>query len=105
HLRKFLEQPRHVQVVLRRVKPHPREHELARLRMPVVRLVHVPDDRDGQLPVHALAPLLRQPCGGLAPRSTLAPLAEQGPLPLTARRSTSLMRAPPHPMPRRGGGG
>ena len=52
HPRELLEQARHVEVVLRRVQAHPRQDELARLGMLVVRLVHVPDDRDGQLPVH-----------------------------------------------------
>ena len=52
HPRELLEEPRHVEVVLGRVEAHPGQHELARLRVLVVRLVHVPDDRDGELPVH-----------------------------------------------------
>ena len=55
HPGELLKQTRHVQVILRCVEPYPGKDELARLRMLVVGLVHMPDDRDGQLPVHATA--------------------------------------------------
>src|SRR2546426_6053436 len=49
----LVKQPRHVQVVLRGMQSDPGQDDLARLGMPVVRLVHVPDDGDRQLSVHA----------------------------------------------------
>ena len=56
HAGELLKEPRHVQVILRRVEAHPRQHELAGLRVLVVGLVHVPEDRDGQLSVHGARP-------------------------------------------------
>ena len=44
--RELLEQRHHAVVVLERVQPHPRQDVLARHEVLVVRLVHVPEERD-----------------------------------------------------------
>src|SRR5207237_3369665 len=53
--RELLEQPGHVQVVLGRMQPHPGQDEFAGLRVLVIGLMHVPDDRDRKLAVHSAA--------------------------------------------------
>ena len=77
--RVLLEQASHVQVVLRGVETHPRQDDLAALRVLVRRLMHVPEDRDPELAPHADAASRNRPRTNAGSSVTMSHAA-RGPL-------------------------
>ncbi len=78
----------HVGVVLERVQQHPGQHEIAAFRVPVVRLVHVPEE--GEISHRAT---------GVAPWPSISGVTSVMPLGVTKKRRRSSSASSPITMP------